>query len=231
MGGAGVGLPVDTFFRGDLTAPGGRRQAWLDSLLTDHAVFRLVWSNARAVVPGRLYRSNHPTPARLRAMAQRWHLQSVINLRGPCGNGSDALSREAAARLGLRFIDAPIASRTPGRADLLALIEILQTMPEPALMHCKSGADRTGFAAAVFLLLGGASVAQAMVELSWRYGHFRTSRVGILDALLLRYAREAEGRASFPDWVREGYDEMALRREFAAHGLASFLVDRVLRRE
>ena len=222
---------MDTFFRGDLAAPGGRRLAWLDSLLTDHAVFRLVWSNARAVVPGRLYRSNHPTPARLRTLARRWHLQSVINLRGACGNGSDALSREAAARLGLAFIDAPIASRTPGRADLLALIETLRTMAEPALMHCKSGADRTGFAAAVFLILNGAGVAPAMAELSWRYGHFRTSRVGILDALLLSYARDAEGRLSFPDWVRDEYDEMALRRAFAARGWASFLVDRVLRRE
>jgi protein tyrosine/serine phosphatase len=222
---------VDTFFRGDLAAPGGRRLAWLDSLLTDHAVFRLVWGNARAVVPGRLYRSNHPTPARLRAMARRWHLRTVVNLRGPCGNGSDALSREAASRLGLRFVDAPIASRTPGRADLLALIETLQTMAEPALIHCKSGADRAGFAAAVFLILNGASVARAMAELSWRYGHFRTSRVGILDALLLLYARDGEGRRSFPDWVRDEYDEMALRRAFAAHGLASFVVDRVLRRE
>lgn len=222
---------MDTFFRGDLAAPGGRRLAWLDSLLTDHAVFRLVWSNAGVVVPGRLYRSNHPTPARLRAMARRWHLRTVINLRGPCGNGSDALSREAAQRLGLRFIDAPIASRTPGRADLLGLIETLQTMAEPALIHCKSGADRAGFAAAVFLILNGVPVARAMAALSWRYGHFRTSLVGILDALLLSYAREAEGRLSFPDWVRDGYDEMALRRDFAAHGLASFLVDRVLRRE
>ena len=222
---------MDTFFRGDLAAPGGRRLAWLDSLLTDHAVFRLVWSNADVVVPGRLYRSNHPTPARLRAMARRWHLRTVVNLRGPCGNGSDALSREAAQRLGLRFIDAPIASRTPGRADLLGLIETLQTMAEPALIHCKSGADRAGFAAAVFLILNGVPVARAMAALSWRYGHFRTSRVGILDALLLSYAREAEGRLSFPDWVRDGYDEMALRRDFAAHGLASFLVDRVLRRE
>ncbi len=222
---------MDTFFRGDLAAPGGRRLAWLDSLTTDHAVFRLVWSNARAVVPGRLYRSNHPTPARLRAMVRRWHLRTVINLRGPCGNGSDALSRAEAARLGLAFIDAPIASRTPGRADLLALIATLRTMAEPALVHCKSGADRAGFAAAVFLLLNGARVATAMAELSWRYGHFRASRVGILDALLLRYAGDAEGRLSFPDWVRDEYDEMALRRDFAAHGLASFLVDRVLRRE
>jgi hypothetical protein len=33
---------------------------WLDALLVDHAIFRLVWSNFAVVIPGRLYRSNHP---------------------------------------------------------------------------------------------------------------------------------------------------------------------------
>ena len=42
---------------------------------------------------------------------------------------------------------------------------------------------------------------------------------------------EGEGRKPFLDWLREDYDEMALRRDFVAGGLASFVNDRLLARE
>lgn len=222
---------MDTIFHGDLAAPGGRRRAWLDSLFVDHAVFRLLWGNAGAVIPGRLYRSNHPTPARLGAMARRYGLRTLINLRGRCANGSDALTRERAASLGITFIDAPVASRLPRRADVAALAAAFQGMAEPAVVHCKSGADRAGFAAALFLILNGRPVAEALRQMSWRFGHFRGARSGILDAFLLRFGAEGEGRMTFLDWLESVYDEETLAHEFAAHGLAHFVVDRVLRRE
>ena len=51
---------------------------------------------------------------------------------------------------------------------------------------------------------------------------------GVLDAFFHHYAREAEGRKPFLDWVREDYDRAALRQEFHANGLASFINDWVL---
>ena len=223
---------MDTIFRGDLASASGRARAWVDALFVDHAIFRLVWTNAAPVVPGVLYRANHPTPGRLAALTRRWGLRTVITLRGPTGNGSDALAREAAARLGLTVVDMAMDSRgAPQPERILRLAEIYRTMEAPALIHCKSGADRAGLAAAVFLLLRGASAAEAMAQLSWRFGHVRRSRTGILDAFLLRYAREAEGRVGFLDWVREGYDPAALRRDFRAGGVAAFINDVVLRRE
>ena len=198
----------------------------------DHAVFRVLWDNWAAVVPGRLYRSNHPTPARLAAAARRYGLRTVLNLRGHRLCGSDALSREAAERLGLIHIDAPFESRgAPHRDRILRLAEIFRTLQEPALMHCKSGADRAGLGAGLFLLMNGGTSRQALAQLSWRFGHFSRSRTGILDAFFVRYAVEAEGRKPFLDWVRDDYDEMALRRDFVAGGLSSFIVDRVLVRE
>ncbi|MGH7041165.1 MAG: tyrosine-protein phosphatase, partial [Acetobacteraceae bacterium] len=207
-------------FRGDLSTSRGRAVAWVDALLIDHAIFRLVWSNAAPVVPGVLYRCNHPTPGRLAALTRRWGLRGLITLRGPTGNGSDALAREAAGQLGLTIIDMPIDSRGAPRPErILRLADIYRTMPTPALIHCKSGADRAGFAAALFLLLQGASAAEALAQLSWRFGHVRRSRTGILDAFFLRYAREAEGRMPFLDWVREEYDPEALKRDFRAGGV------------
>jgi protein tyrosine/serine phosphatase len=223
---------MDSIYRGDLHTPAGRRLAWIDSLLVDHAVLRLAWTNAGAVVPGRLYRCNHPTPGRLSAMVRRWGIRSVLNLRGATGNGSDALSRERARLLGLDFIDLPMSSgRPPPRERLLALIGALQSLREPGLVHCKSGADRAGFAGAVFLLLQGATAAEAMDQLSLRWGHLARSRAGVLDAVLRAYARDGEGRVPFAGWARDGYDPEAVGAGFAAGRLAALVNDRLLRRE
>src|SRR5690242_16551346 len=185
-------------FRGELNSARGRAKAWSDSLLIDHAVFRVLWDNWASVIPGRLYRSNHPTPARLAAVARRHGIRTIVNLRGHRQCGSDALSREAAARLGMKHIDAPFESRgAPHKDRILRLAAIYRSIEEPALIHCKSGADRAGLAAGLFLLLNGGSAQEALAQLSWRFGHFRRSRTGILDAFFIRYAMEGEGRKPF----------------------------------
>ncbi|MGA8197124.1 MAG: tyrosine-protein phosphatase [Acetobacteraceae bacterium] len=216
-------------FQGDVTTARGRALAWLDALVVDHAVFRLAWSNFATVAPGRLYRCNHPTPQRLAALTRRHGLRTLINLRGLARNGSDALTRDVAARLGLDFIDMALESRgAPQRDRILRLHDIFRQMRAPALMHCKSGADRAGLAAGLFILFEGGTAREALQQLSLRFGHIRQARTGILDAFFHRYARDAEGRKPFLDWVREDYDEAALRRDFHANGLASFINDWVL---
>jgi protein tyrosine/serine phosphatase len=223
---------MDTIYQGDITTARGRLLAWVDALFVDHAVFRLAWSNLASVAPGRLYRCNHPTPARLAALTRRLGLKTLINLRGPTGNGSDALSREAAALLGLDFIDMALESRgAPQRDRILRLHGIYSTMRAPALLHCKSGADRAGLAAGLFVLFEGGTARDALRQLSLRFGHIRQAKTGILDAFFLRWQREGEGRKPFLDWVREDYDEAALRRDFHANGLASFINDWVLAHE
>jgi protein tyrosine phosphatase (PTP) superfamily phosphohydrolase (DUF442 family) len=223
---------LESIFRGNLASRRGRALAWIDSLFVDHAALRLVWSNWGVVVPGRMYRCNHPTPGRLARARRRFGLKSLINLRGATRSGSDALSREQAGRLGMAFFDVALSSgRAPPRATLLALAEAMARAPLPALLHCKSGADRAGFAAAVFLLLEGATVETALGQMSLRHGHLRRSRAGVLDAVLLRYGQENEGRGGFLDWVRTQYDPDAVTQAFKAGGLSGFVNDRVLRRE
>jgi protein tyrosine/serine phosphatase len=220
---------MDSIFNGDIGTARGRTLAWVDSLLVDHAIFRLAWTNFATVVPGCLYRCNHPTPARLAALTHRYGLKTLINLRGETGNGSDALSRTAARVLGLQLVDAPLESRgAPQRERILRLCDIFRRMPTPALMHCKSGADRAGLAAGLFVLLRGGTAREALAQLSLRFGHIRQARTGVLDAFFHHYAREAEGRKPFLDWVREDYDPAALQRDFHANGLASFINDWVL---
>ena len=223
---------MNSIFDGDLSTAKGRVVAWIDSLFIDHAVLRLVWGNLATVLPGKIYRCNHPTPARLRGMTERLGLRTLINLRGKTQSGSDALSREAARALGLDFHDMAFESRgAPQRDRIMRLHGIYTSMSTPALMHCKSGADRAGLAAGLMVMFAGGTSAEALRQLSWRFGHIRQARTGILDAFFLRYQREAEGRKPFLDWIRDDYDEEALRRDFHANGLASFINDWVLAHE
>jgi protein tyrosine/serine phosphatase len=223
---------MDSIFHGDLTTARGRALAWIDALFIDHAVFRLAWSNFAEVAPGRLYRCNHPTPGRLARLMRRYGLKTLINLRGKTSTGADALSRAAAAQLGLDFVDMSLESRgAPQRDRILRLQAIYRDMRAPALLHCKSGADRAGLAAGLFVLFEGGTAREALRQLSWRFGHIRQAKTGILDAFFLHYQREGEGRKPFLDWVREDYDEAALRRNFHANGLASFINDWVLAHE
>lgn len=223
---------MDTIYKGDLASKRGRRNAWIDALFIDHAIFRLVWTNFAAVEPGVLYRSNHPTPGNLAAFTRKFGLQSLINLRGQAKNGSDALTRDTAQRLGLDFYDMAFKSRgVPHKDRILRYADIIAHMRAPALIHCKSGADRAGLAAGLFVLIRGGTVEEALKQLSLRFGHIRQAKTGILDEFFRLYQRTGEGKKPFLDWVREDYDENALRAAFKAGKVAEFINAAVLRRE
>ncbi len=159
----------------------------------------------------------------------------MINLRGHrevCG--SDALGREAAAALGLEHIDAPLESRgAPHKDRVLRLAGIYARLSEPALIHCKSGADRTGLAAGIWLLVRGGTVGAGAGPALAALRACGGGATGILDAFFRSYAAfvKRHGAKPFLDWVRDDYSEDALRAEFRSTPWADRLVDGVLRRE
>ena len=217
-------------YSGDLAT--SRGAAWRDSLLNDHGFFRIAWDNFAEVIPGKLYRSNHPTPGRLRRFRDRYGIRTVINLRGPRRCGSDALSRDAAAQLGLIHTYMAFESRgAPHRDRILRFAEIYRAAATPALIHCKSGADRAGLAAGLAVLFEGGTAAEALAQLSLRFAHFSRSKTGVLDEFFRLYATSGEGRVPFLRWVERDYDEAGLRARFTSRGPWNFLNDRVLQRE
>lgn len=219
-------------FEGPMTTSRQRLRAWIDSIFVDHAIFRLAWTNLAPVISGQFYRCNHPTPRRLRRLKARLGLKTLINLRGHRKCGSDALSRQAAARLGLTHIDMAFESRgAPHKDRIRRFYDIYRSLEKPALMHCKSGADRAGLASGLIVMFEGGTAEDALSQLHWRFGHFRHARTGILDAFFQLYQHQAEGRVRFIDWVENEYDEDGLRAAFRAKGLSNFLTDKVLRRE
>lgn len=223
-----------SFFHFDpaLTRVSDKGKAWLNSLFIDHAIFRLVWTNFDTVIPGKVYRCNHPTPRRLRSLVHRYKIKTLVNLRGHRYCGSDALSRTESKKLGLDFYDLPFESRgAPHRDRILRLADTYSKMEFPILIHCKSGADRAGLVSALIMLLEERPVRQAMKQLSWKYGHFKHSRTGILDAFFMLYAQQTQEKQNFLDWVRHDYNEQELRSLFKVSKLSSFINDQILHRE
>lgn len=206
--------------------------AWINSLFVDHAIFRLFWSNFQTVIPEKVYRCNHPTPSRLTALTKKYHLKTVINLRGKRNCGSDALSRHACQKLQLKQYDLPFESRGAPHIDrILNFAKIYKTLEFPLLIHCKSGADRAGLVSTLILLFENYDIHQAIKQLSWKYGHFKYSKTGILDAFFLQYIQQTNGKIKFLDWLQSTYNEELLKASFKTKKISSFITDKILRRE
>ena len=57
------------------------------------------------------------------------------------------MQREACERHGLKLVEFVLRSReAPDRATVLAARDVFASIEYPAVMHCKSGADRAGLA-------------------------------------------------------------------------------------
>ena len=77
-----------------------------------------------------------------------------MNLRGGREHGSWPLEREACEAAGIKLTEFVVRSRgAPDRETILSAAEFFEKLDYPVLVHCKSGADRAGFMAALFLLV------------------------------------------------------------------------------
>lgn len=216
----------------ELAGPADQARAWTNMLFVDHGILRLLYPN-RWRVTAELWRSSQPSPGQVAWFAKMGG-KTIVNLRGGREHGSWPLERDACRRYHVRLAEFILRSReAPDRDTLLGMAAFLQDLEFPVLVHCKSGADRAGLFAALFLIVReGANAARAKEELSARYGHFRHAKTGILDAFLEAYERDGEAKGlSFEDWVRDVYDPDELTRSFKVTLWSSLIADRIFRRE
>ena len=149
----------------------------------------------------------------------------------------DVVSADGVVALA-RQLDADLVVIGPEVPLVLGVADVLRDAPDaaldyPAVMHCKSGADRAGLAATLYLILHeGRPVREAVGQLSARYGHFRFAKTGILDAFFALYRREGEPKGlDFLTWVETEYDPEALKRSFRPGFWSDLVVDRIIKRE
>lgn len=194
-----------------IDTPKARAASVLFTEFVDHGVLRHLWRNVAEIDDG-VFRSNHPPAWRLRRFKQTGGA-TVLSLRGGEGLAQNVLERDICARLGLAYVCVPMAStHLPSRETVLRLVETLRDVERPVLMHCKSGADRTGIAAGIYLMaFKGASPDEAVKELTWRHVHLKLSKKGILHRFFEMYQPAFDAGQDFTEWVRTEYDPNGAR--------------------
>ena len=221
----------------DLATPEGRARARRELYLGDHGFLRLRFSNLHQISP-EMWRANQPSPKQVLAHARERGIKTIINLRGPSTRGFYLLEKEACDAAGIDLVDFQMFSREPPTVEkVFAARDLFERIRYPALMHCKSGADRAGIMAVLYKLLREKlPYEEAIEQLSSRYLHIRQGKTGVLDAFFETYAEFNAGRSRddwkpFLDWVAQDYDRDAVKARFLAKLGKGPKLDEILGRE
>ncbi len=215
-----------------LSTPVKRFSAHLGLLFNDHHILRVGFQNKHQI-DELMWRSNQPSPAQLRRWAKRG-VRTVINLRGLSTKSFHLLERDACASLGLDLVTLRVNSRdAPWPAVPRTIRDMFNSIEYPALMHCKSGADRAGLMGVFYRHFRlGDPISKAMEQLDGKYLHVKTGKTGILDAYFQHYVDTGGRRGlDFVTWSETGFDPVAFKENYKPSALGSFFVDQILRRE
>ena len=216
----------------DLSRTQGRLAALVDMTWRDHAFLRVWWRNAHWI-SDEMVRTNQPWPFQIRSWAKRG-IKTVVNLRGGMGSSFHQLERDACARAGVALENFLVTSRgAPTLDQVRGAKDLFQRIAYPALMHCKSGADRAGLMSVLYMhFRKGEPIETARRMLSLRYGHIRQGKTGVIDYYFDQYlARGKPKGLSLIEWTERDYDPDRLKAEFRSQGWGDVLVDSILRRE
>ncbi len=223
--------PTESGF--DLATPGGRLKTYADYLWNDHAYLRLGFQNAHWI-SDELVRTNQPWPHQLAAWKARG-IKTIVNLRGGFDASFHALEKDACRQLDLEMVNFTVTSReVPSREQMLGAKRLYETIAYPALIHCKSGADRAGIMSVLYMhFRQGKTIREAMDQLHLRYLHVKHGKTGVLDYVFERYLAQGEPAGmSFLEWVESPmYDPAGMKADFRAGMVGALLTEKLLRRE
>jgi protein tyrosine phosphatase (PTP) superfamily phosphohydrolase (DUF442 family) len=131
--------------------------------------------NFHTVEQGAFYRSAQLSKAELQTAIREHRIKAILNLRGahpgePWYDDEVAVSKA----LGVAHYSYGLsAHRVVSDQQIADLLGIVRDAPKPLLVHCKSGADRTGLVSALYrYAVEGADTEEADGQLSLVYGHF-----------------------------------------------------------
>ena len=154
-----------------------------------------ITGNIHEIEPGAFYRSAQLSGPATDEVIKQYGIRTIINLRGSYP-GTDWYDAETAvaARDGVQHIDVAMsANKEPTVETVGRLLEAFRDAPKPILVHCQAGADRSGFASALFELeVAKRPLHDAKEQLSFYYGHFPwlTSKTGAMDIAFSQVAAD-----------------------------------------
>jgi len=121
-----------------------------------------------------LYRGAQPKAAGIATLA-RLGIKTIINLR----TTNDVWkAEEAQARAqGITYTNVPLKGLgRPTRAQVAALLALIQTLPPPVFVHCEHGCDRTGTIIACYRIRHDGWPDEAALEEARKYGLSKLER-------------------------------------------------------
>ncbi len=180
-----------------------------------HAYMGRFNGNIRVVEPRLVYRSGQLSGDRLAGFLTGRNIRAVLNLRGDVPDDVRIEEeRQACAARGIVYVDLALYDKSlPSPDSIEALLEELDTLPRPLLIHCAAGSDRTGLACTLYAHLHqGLSLDHAQSRhLTWRYGHTPWGSSRAMDHFFNLYRQTGLGRP-VRDWITDRYPGV-----YAAH--------------
>lgn len=216
----------------DLTSELGRKKALRDFCWKDHAFLRANFQNEYEIAPN-VWRSNQPCPEQL----EKWRdkgIKTIFNLRGNVDSCFTVLEKEACEKLGLELLFFKVESRGAPKPEIMRALEAgFKNAQYPILLHCKSGADRAGFASVFYkYIIEGVPLEEAKKQLSFKYLHVSAGKTGILGHFWNKFDKaNKETGIEFWNWVDTVYNRDTLFDDFKPTPVGTWLTDAFLKRE
>lgn len=140
--------------------------------------------NFHAITSGEAYRSAQMDRDELEYYIKQYGIRSIINLRGENADKPWYVEElDVSREQNVTHYDISLAaSRELDSDDVFKLVEIFKTAPRPVLIHCQSGADRSGLVAAMWkVIVDKEPKAKAAKQLSITYGHMPIGKTTAMD--------------------------------------------------
>jgi Protein tyrosine/serine phosphatase len=204
---------------------------WKQRIFFDHGFLRALYPNIWKI-DKKFYRSAQPSPSLFLKFKNKG-IKTIINLRGSRDDLVDQMERRVCQNLNLNLIEFKLHSRgAPSIQQIKESRELFKQIKYPVLIHCKSGADRTGLMATLYLIFKGIDIKTAKSQLSFRYLHVRLAKSGILDSFFDNYVNylSNNGKLSFWEWSEKIYSPDELKKNFKLN-FFKIVIDKILQRE
>jgi protein tyrosine phosphatase (PTP) superfamily phosphohydrolase (DUF442 family) len=176
--------------------------------------WRLYTANFGVIVPERLYRSAQMKPQTLAETLRDRRVKTVLNLRG--ANPREHWYQqelETTLAAGATQVDVAMSScEWMSRAQLRAVVEVLEKSEYPLLIHCQHGAERTGLVSAFAeLLRPGRAYEDARKQFTAWYLFLPVKDGKVMLEHLEQYRDWLQARGKghspeqFKEWVKDGF--------------------------
>jgi len=179
------------------------------------------------VIENQIYRSAQLSASRLDAVIDAYGIRTIIALLGPEKGALWYEDEKAVAkRHQIQMLNIGFGSHElPQYNRLNELVEALLSAPRPILLHCYRGADRSGMASAIALILNEASSLETIEkQFSWRFGVVPfTKSIGVIFFKQYSEWLSATGRFhsrnNFLDWIHNCYVDPKGNIEYVIHSI------------